>query len=485
MRKPLAALTAALSVATLLAPAAHAEPGRPSAGDRVFRHLGNEGYDVRSYDVRFDYRPGVMTMRSSVRIAAVATRDLTGFSLDSAGQRIGSVLVDGERAAYRLSGEKLIITPRRPLRANRAFTVTISYTADRRANPPSPATPKEPPHRPAWVGKKDGFALLGQPDRAHLFFPMNDHPSDKARVTFRVTVPKGLRAVANGSLRSRTVSGDRVTYTYATRDPIPTHVVQAAVGRFREHRRTGPGGLPVRSYVAPSAYRRAEPLLNEIPAQLAWLSERLGSRFPYEGYGVLGVDGDYGGVALETATLSTYSAQALGGPLREAAPVAMHELVHQYFGNAVAVRTWDDMWISEGHADYYQTLYSAEKGYLRFPSLAERMRALYAFDGEKRVESGPPGRVKSPLDVLVGSNAGGSLMLYGLNRTVGERTFREIERTFFARFRHRSATTRDYIRVANEVSGRDLTRYIEGWIYGRTTPPMPGHPDWKPAAASS
>lgn len=61
---------------------------------------------------------------------------------------------------------------------------------------------------------KVGFALLGQPDRADLFFPMNDDPSDKARVAFRITVPKRLTSV-----------GDRTTYIYGTRDPIPTHVV--------------------------------------------------------------------------------------------------------------------------------------------------------------------------------------------------------------------------------------------------------------------
>ncbi|SCF87932.1 hypothetical protein GA0115260_103592 [Streptomyces sp. MnatMP-M27] len=59
-----------------------------------------------------------------------------------------------------------------------------------------------------------------------------------------------------------------------------------------------------------------------------------------------------------------------------------------------------------------------------------------------------------------------------------------IERTFFDTYEGRSADTQDYIDVANRVSGRDLTSYIKSWIYGRTTPPTPGHQDWKPGKPS-
>nr|WP_203950358.1 hypothetical protein [Microbispora rosea] len=80
--------------------------------------------------------------------------------------------------------------------------------------------------------------------------------------------------------------------------------------------------------------------------------------------------------------------------------------------------------------------------------------------------------------MLTGGNNGGLLMLAGLRRLVGDSVFKKIEQTFYDRYRGRSATTRDYIDVANRVSGRDLTSYIEGWLYGAKVPPMPGHPDW-------
>ncbi|MFG1827409.1 M1 family metallopeptidase [Microbispora bryophytorum] len=455
-------------------------PGAHSAGDPLFTYLGNGGYDVVSYDIRYDYRAGTTKMNSSVRITATAKQALSSFSLDSKVDRVDSVSVQGERAAFKASGEKFVITPRRALREGASFRVDVSYRVDRSDDTRSPSYPPGAHYLHAWVDKDDGFAIMGQPDRAHMFFPGNDHPSDKARFTFRVTTPKNLQAVASGTLRSRRTTGGRTTYTYTTRDPIPTDVAQVAVGRFTKVTAHGPHGLPIRSYVATDSYKAAKPRVDDIPGQVAWVEKEIGRRYPFETYGVLGVPGGYDGVALESATLSTFSAEGLASPAADIAPTMIHELVHQYFGDAVSVRNWNDMWISEGHADYYQLLYSVDKGYRK---LDDVLKQRYQFEFDKRLESGPPARLKTAQDVLTGGNNGGLLMLAGLRHQVGDSVFKKIEQTFYDRYLGRSATTRDYIDVANRVSGRDLTSYIEGWLYGAKVPPMPGHPDWKPAKA--
>lgn len=485
----LAAATGCGSTAAAV-PAGAAEPGAQTAKDPLFAYLGNGGYDVGSYDVRYDYRSGTTKMDGSVKITATATQALSAFSLDAGMEKITKVAVAGHPADFRVAGEKLLITPEQILPKGRPFQVDVSFRVDRSANPQSPAFPKdEEPHRTAWVEKKDGFAVMGQPDRAHLYFPSNDHPGDKAKLTFRITTPKGLQAVANGTLRSRKEKAGRVTYTFSTRDPIPTHVVQAAVGRFTLIKDKGPRNLPLRSYVATDQATKTRKLVSGIPDQMAWLEKQLGP-YPFETYGVLGVPEDYNGVALEAATISTYAVASLTGTdlkgrvtkedMQNDAITMMHELAHQYFGNAVSVRDWNQMWISEGHAEFYQLLYAVEMGYRALDDPDRGLRARYMFDGDKRVESGPPGKMTHARDVLVGTNQAGLLMLFGLREIVGEDTFRKIEKTFFNEFRSRSAGTQDYINVANRVSGKDLTGYINSWIYDAETPPMPGHPDWKP-----
>jgi aminopeptidase N len=456
-----------------------ATPGALTIGDSLYTGLGNGGYDALSYDVRFDYRPGVSTMASSVTMRAVATQSLSRFSLDSAGRTIHSVVVNGRPATFRVTGEKLVITPAAYLPRGRTFTVAVGYTADRSANPPSPAYPgaaELQKFMQPWENTPDGFALLGQPDREHVFFPSNDHPSDKALFTFRVTTPSDVTAVASGSLVARSTSGGRTTIVYRTSQPVPTDVAQVAVGRFREIDQRGPHGLPVRSYVPAGSTATdvadAE-AARRTPEELAWLERTIGRPFPFSSYGVLAVDGPYGGVALESATLSTFSALGLAQPTEQSTQV--HEMTHQYFGDAVSVGDWNDMWLSEGHATFYQWLYASDIGQ---SPLDETMKDEYETNDSQLAGGGPIADLSSPIGVLFNTDAAGALTLYALRNLVGADTFRRIEQTFFDRYRNRSATTADYVEVANRVSGRDLTGFFHDWLYTTRTPPMPGHPDW-------
>src|SRR5262245_1342399 len=167
-----AGLAAVLAAGTATAATADpASPGALSAGERLFPGLGNGGYDARDYDVSFDYRPGVTTMDASVTMRAVATQSLSSFGLDSAVAQIRSVEVDGRAAQFTVKGEKLVVTPVRPLRAGHAFTVRITYVADRAKSPQSPASTPLPPELAevigVWQNTPDGFAVMGQTDREH------------------------------------------------------------------------------------------------------------------------------------------------------------------------------------------------------------------------------------------------------------------------------------------------------------------------------
>ncbi|GAA1525916.1 M1 family metallopeptidase [Kribbella lupini] len=483
----LLAATIGLTLTTGVAVATPFTPGAHSAGDRLFPTLGNGGYDVQDYDLSLRYQPDRTTMAASVTVRALATQALSSFSLDSVAQQITAVRVAGRAVPYRLdpAAEKLIVTARIPQDA--FFTVRIDYVADRSKNPAPPGTTLPPgvdwPIE-AWVKTPDGFSTFGQPNRAHQFFPSNDYPSDKARYTVRLTAPSDRTAVSAGRLLASYQHGGEKTWIYRTDHPIKPDVLPIAVGRFREIKQTGPHGLPVRSYVslakAPDgkAYSDAMELTaRETPAQLRWIEQQLGRPFPYEKYGVLGLMSAYNGVALETATLSTFGG-GLSLPPKDEAPTLVHELAHQYFGDSVAIRNWDDMWLSEGHTRYYERKYAAERGFI---DLDAELRSSYAADQANRDEQGPAGHLKNSGSVLFDTDVPGQLMLTGLNLLVGDATFRRIEQTFYDRYRDGVASTADYVAVANQVSGRDLTAYVDSWLYAPTTPPMPGHPDWKAA----
>ena len=471
-----------LSAVTLTARADDDAGGRgsPGVGDRLFPALGNGGYDAAAYDVALDYEPAVTTMAGTVTMRATARQALTSFHLDSAGQRISAVTVDGRPATFGTDAEELSITPAKPLRAGASFTTTVRFTADRAQNPPSAAFPPLPGDTESlirnWVGTPDGFALMGQPDRAHLFFPCNDHPSDKALFTFRVSVPPGRTVIANGRLAGKSTAGGRTTFVYRSEHPMATDVVQIAVGDFAVRETRTKSGLPLRAAVpAKRAADVGKPVAG-LADQISRLERMLGRPFPFEQYGALVVPSDYNGVALETQTISTYSEGVLDQTAEEFSSLATHELVHQYFGDSVSVATWSDMWLSEGHATFYQ---SVPFGGGATAPAEESMRATYAADQDNREQWGPPAAPRDPRAVLFGTNETGMLALYALRQEIGAAKFREVERTFLERFRDRSASTQDYIATANAVSGRDLTAFLTAWLTGPTTPPMPGHPDWQ------
>ncbi|OKI18607.1 M1 family metallopeptidase [Streptomyces sp. CB03911] len=449
----------------LLRAAAPATPGDP-----VFPGLGNAGYDALGYHLAFDYREDTRTVDAVAEMTARSTADLPWFELDALGLSVHGVRVNGRPAAFSLHDEKLRITPAATVRRGSGLTVGVTYSAD----------PRAPLPHSGWVPTADGFALAGQPNSAHTIFPCNDHPSDKARYTVRVTAPSRLLGVAGGTLTDTAEHGGRTTRSYVMRDPMAAELLQVAVGDYLVEERPLPGGPRLRDVVPVGRATALRPALDLTAAQLAWAERHLGA-FPFEAYGLLPVDTDdpaaFGFTGLETQTLTLYKPGFLTHP----EPRIGAHMMHAWFGDSVSPRTWADLWLNEGHADYYGMLYRYERGWpdgLGLTSLEAGLRQVYAQGDQWRLDSGP---VAAPTRAgLFDSQryAGGALVLFALREKVGAAVFDRIERAFLARYRHGVAGTGDFIATAGEVAGQDLSGFLTEWLYGTRTPPMPGHPDW-------
>lgn len=80
---------------------------------------------------------------------------------------------------------------------------------------------------------------------------------------------------------------------------------------------------------------------------------------------------------------------------------------------------------------------------------------------------------------------GSALVLYALRQTIGKDAFGQLERAWVSEFRDRTATTADFSALASRTAGRDLSAFFRGWLYGKRTPPMPGHTDWRTEAVAA
>ncbi|WP_447040383.1 M1 family metallopeptidase [Streptomyces sp. DSM 118878] len=479
LRTPRVAALVTAAVSAALVAASAPSPATPlGIGDPLFPYLGNPGYDVASYDIAFTYRgDNRKPLNAVTKIDARATQALKHLNLDFTHSKVRSAAINGRTVRFAISGEDLVLTPAKPIEPGERLRVTVRHTSDPVSGRGSHG---------GWLRTADGLAMANQAAAAHRVFPCNDHPADKAMFTFRITTPKGLTAVANGlPIAGPRHRGSTTTWAYRTHHPMATELAQVSIGRSTVLHRQGPHGLPVRDVVPTKDRKTLERWLKKTPGQIAWMEKKVG-RYPFETYGLL-VAPTRTGFELETQTLSLFEQEIFthpGIPEWSVDALMVHELAHQWFGDSVSPQTWSDLWLNEGHATWYEAVFTEET---RKRPLEDRMREAYRKSDGWRADGGPPARPTRPAPGKKVSlfrpvvYDGGALVLYALRQEIGHDAFERLERQWVRVHRDGNATTADFVRLASRTAGRDLDGFLDAWLYGEKTPPMPGHPDWRKA----
>jgi hypothetical protein len=199
--------------------------GAPGIGDPYFPLDGNGGYDVGHYTLDIRYDPAAHHIDGTATIEATATENLSSFNLDLQGLDVHSVSVDWWNATWTRDGSELTVTPKRGLHRGHDFTVVVHYDG-------VPEMVDEPPSPSGVFQTDDGMLIMGQPHVAATWFPVNDHPLDKASYTIKVTVPAGLEVVSNGVLKRKKTKHRLTTFVWQASDPMASYLATAAVGKF-------------------------------------------------------------------------------------------------------------------------------------------------------------------------------------------------------------------------------------------------------------
>lgn len=433
-------------------------PGAVGIGDGYFPRYGNGGYDVSGYRLKVRYDPASDQLTGTATVTATARQSLSRFNLDLAGLTVAKVTVDGAAAAHSRDGAELVITPKQGLPRERSFTTEISY-----AGVPAPATSADL-GTGGFLATGDGAIALGQPESASTWFPVNDHPADKATYDIEVTVPQGLAALSNGVPGKRSTAGGWTTWRWTEQAPMASYLVTLVIGDYRVTETTHAGkpmvtaiaaGLPTDGPAARSIARTGE------------IADFLATRFgpyPFASYGGIAVADERIRYALETQSRPVYGpAFFAGGPNHG---VVTHELAHQWFGDSVSISRWSDIWLNEGFASYAEWLWEEHDG---GRSVQSNFDVQYA-DTDWSEPTLDPGRTG-----IFGRAVykRGALVLHALRRTVGDEVFFRLLRTWAAEKRNGNATTAEFIAAAERVSGRSLRPIFDAWLSGTSAPPRP------------
>ena len=444
--------------------------GAPGVGDEYYPTYGNGGYDTRHYDLEVGYDPATDFLEGDASIQARATASLCSFNLDLVGLKVRKVEVDGKRADWRRTGQELVVTPKRPLGEGKRFKVEVRYDGV-----PVEFTLPGLNLRTGFMTTADGVTVVGQPEVAAAWYPVNDHPIDKASYSFEVTVPNSVGVVANGFLRDRDRRRGRTTWEWKAREPMASYLATIDIGAWDVSRGRTESGLPVYDAVDSSL---TGGLRDQIDSSLArqgeildLLSDAFGP-YPFSTVGAI-VEGQNDlRFALETQTRPVYSKLFWldnGNPVNGDG-VVVHELAHQWFGDDVALAKWQDIWLNEGFATYAEWLWEEHEGNA---TPQEIFQATYdsipAGDAFWQTVIGDPG-----VDLLFDNAVyvRGAMTLQALRNRVGDDAFWKIVRGWASRKSGGNGTTDEFIALAERLSGQQLDDLFETWLFTAGRPPF-------------
>lgn len=434
------------------------EPGAPGIGDPYYPDLGNGGYDVEHYTLDLTWFADQGTLDGVATIEATALQDLSSFNLDLSGMEVRSVSVDGQAAATQRTDRELVVTPAAAVARRDEFTTIVTYTGE-----PAPISEGTELFELGWHTDGREVFVVSEPSGASTFFPVNDHPRDKATYTFRITAPADQVVAANGLLVSRDDIGHGTTsWTYEAADLMASYLVQIAIGDYELVDAGEVEGVALRHVFHRSLAAEARVATARTAEMIELFSELFGP-YPFESYGVLAVDEDLG-FALETQTLTIIGTDVARRG-RGADGILAHELAHQWLGNAVSPASWMDIWLNEGFATYAEWLFSERTGGASSATLARRFGGIPELD----LAPGDPGSEElfHPTVYLRGG-----MTLQALRERIGDDAFFELLRTWVADNSGSSASTEDFVELAERVSGESLGALFELWLYADELPAL-------------
>ena len=323
------------------------------------------------------------------------------------------------------------------------------------------------------------------PSDASTVFPCFDQPDLKARFRLEIETPGNWTVVANAPAEAPREQGGSRLHRFAQTPPISTYLFAFAAGPFEALSASG-----MRLYVRKSQLARATEEAGEVlhlaRAAIAWLEEYFDTPFPFAKYDlVLIPEFAYGGMEHAGAAFLREDSVLFPSQPNEfdklrRAQLIFHETTHQWFGDFLTMRWFDDLWLKEGFANLMAAkLAEALVPHLRPWSAFHQLKAL-AYRTDATRGSTP---IYRTLDNLSDAKSAYGNIVYGkapavlrqAEFTLGARVFRSAVRRLLARRAWGVADWADLVHAFEQASGRPMKRWAQAWVKRRGMPVVSVH----------
>jgi len=434
-----------------------------AGGSLADSYIRQPSVDVQLYEISLELTDQTDSIAGTARVHVLVQQDNTaGMWLDFECMTVDALRVGGADRPFDARGGRLKFGFDRIYSRNEIATVEVRYHGE--------------PQKGLRIGKnrygrRVAFAD-NWPENARCWFPSVDHPSDKARVSFEITAPERYEVVANGRAEKVVSLLDgRKTTRWTEKNAIPTYCMVVGIAEFSIARPTEAAGVPLAWYAYPQDADIAGRRFSRTNLMLAFFSNLIGP-YPYEKLAQVETTIQQGGMENSDAI---FYAESFFSEEPYSDELVAHEIAHQWFGNAVTAADWDHLWLSEGFATYFEALfYENLKGSETLKWTMDRYAKKVI--GHETALSAPvvdpnqkdPARKLNPI-----SYEKGAWILHMLRGRLGDEAFFEGIRRYYSLYSGRTASSEDFEKVLESVSGTDLAGFFRQWLH------QPGWPEYR------
>jgi len=417
-----------------------------------------EKYDVVNYELNLEINPDIRFIDGYVKILFEALENnVSDLIINLNGLQIDSIVQRNNKLSFNRRQNEVIITLPQPMFTGILDSLIIHYNGI--------------PNRGMYFrdGKYNNRVVYthNEPFDAQYWIPCKDDPSDKALLDVLVTVPQNYTVASNGLLlNSISIGSDRIRYHWKETYFLSTYLISVTVSEFdivNDVFNWNLSEMPVQYFIYPEDYGRGEAAITNTIEMLDFFSNYIGT-YPFilEKYAMVEAPFQEAG-AMENQTISL-----MDEPIIDNESVIAHELAHQWWGDAVTLASFADIWLNEGFATYFDALFVEHK----YGENAFLQRMISSSSNANNDGSINYPIYDPPSGYLFGSAVyhKGAWVLHMLRNELGEDIFQSIIQTYYGDYIYGNVSTAEFIGLCENISGESLTKFFDQWVYTAGVP---------------